>query len=169
MNYEKLVKIDNEALDIEWVQQPSNMMKATTTTANARLEMDKAADALDLVYAELDKKIRSDPDKYGLDKVTDNSVKNAIIREEEYQDAKAEALNAKYDYEIAKGFVQSMEQKKSALEGLVKLFINSYFAGPSIPRDLSRELLEKKTKEERSKKTNAGVSRKLKRRRQQDE
>lgn len=169
VNYSKLVGIDDQALDIEWIEQPQNMLKVTHMTADRRLEMDRAADALDLVMAELDKKIRSDPAAYKLEKVTDTSVKNAVIRQPEYQEAKEEHLNAKYEYELSKGVVEAVGQKKSALEGLVKLFMNQYFAGPSVPRDLQTELLNKKREEEQAKRTNKGIAGKLKRRRSKNE
>ena len=42
----------------------------------------------------------------------------------------------------------AIDQKKSALENLVKLHGQMYFAGPSIPRDLDKEW-EKREKEKR--------------------
>jgi|AntDeeMinimDraft_5_1070356.scaffolds.fasta_scaffold06636_5 hypothetical protein len=169
INYSKLVSIDDQALDIEWLEQSRNMLKVTHMSADRRAEMDKVADALDLEFAVLDKKVRANPEKYELDKVTDAIVKNAIVREESYIAAKQEYLNAKYEYDLSKGAVQAMEQKKSALEGLVKLFMNQYFAGPSVPRDLQAELLNKRKEQEQQKTINKGITNKLKRRKTKNE
>ena len=48
-------------------------------------------------------------------------------------------------------------RQKTALENLVKLHGQQYFAGPSVPRDLSKEW----ERHERQKSVDAGVGKKL--------
>jgi hypothetical protein len=45
---------------------------------------------------------------------------------------------------VASTVVRAIDQKKTALENLVKLLGASYFAGPKAPRDLTQERLEEK-------------------------
>lgn len=164
MDYSEKIRIDEEALDLEWLDQPQRMLEITQLLADAKANMDDAADALDLEVAELDKKIRSNPEKYDLEKTTDKVVENAIIRQKSYIDAKREYLDARYEYDVAKGAVQAFEQRKSALENLVKLHGQEYFAGPRVPRDLPKERKNKVQKDkEASKKLKSGIAKKLKR------
>jgi hypothetical protein len=50
-----------------------------------------------------------------------------------------------------------MTMRKEMLEGMIKLLAQSYFAGPSVPHDLS------KLKAEREKKTEANIGTRLRR------
>jgi hypothetical protein len=155
MNYEDDIRIDHSALDIEWLGQAELMIKYTRNAAQARMELDQAKQSLDIIRAGLDKDIRESPKQYGIEKVTDKAVESTIITLIEYQDAFQEYLDTKYEADMAQGAVQAFQQRKDALVELVRLHGQSYFAGPSIPRDLAWE------REAFQKKTNAGVSSKL--------
>lgn len=159
INYSEDIRIDESSLDVEWLDQPVKMLEYSRHAAEMRREMDRAKDALDLSKAELDRKIRTRPEKFGLEKVTEGAVVNAIIAHEDYQNALSDYNDARYENEVAQGAVRAFEQRKSALENLVKLFGQQYFAGPTLPRDLSNERLEI----ERNKRSDAGVAGKMKR------
>ena len=146
MNYEQDTTIDPSALDVEWLEQASLMIKYVKHAAQTRLELDKAKDVLDICKAGLDKAIRADPEAFEILKLTETVILNTIIVEGEYQKVNEIYLETKYESDMAKGAVQAIEHKKSALENLVKLHGQQYFAGPSVPRDLSKEW-ESKTKQ----------------------
>ena len=138
-NYEKDISIDNTALDIEWLNQASLMMKYVKIAAQTRMEMTRAKENVDIVKAQLDTKIRANPELYGASKVTEPVVYNTILLQEEYTKANTRYLQASFEADMASGAVRAFDQKKSALENLVRLFNSSYFAGPSVPRDLNQE------------------------------
>jgi len=139
MSYETDVTIDPDALDVEWLRQPQLMIKYAKISAEAKMEVLSAKENLDLVRAELDKDIRSDPDKFGIAKITESAVLNTIISNQRYKKANSEYLEKQYEYEMSRGAIQALEHKKDALENLVRLFGQQYFAGPNVPRDLSFE------------------------------
>lgn len=139
MNYEQDIRIDEQSLDVEWLEQPSLMMKYARISANARMELDRTKEMLELTKAELDRAIRSDPDKYGIPKVTDAAITAAIITNERYKDVSNELIQAKFDADIASSAVRAIDVRKDALENLVRLHGMQYFAGPSIPRDITSE------------------------------
>ena len=151
MNYEKDIEIDDTALDIEWLEQPRKMMQYSKNAAFRRMKLEEAKQALDITKAEVDKKIRKNPEKFGIEKITENVISATILIANEYQEAYAEYLTAKYESDMASGAVQAFEQRKSALENLVKLHGQQYFAGPKIPRDLNWE------REQRQKKVDEGI------------
>jgi hypothetical protein len=159
MNYEIDITIDEGALDVEWLEQPRLMLKYARNAAEARKALDEAKEKLDFVKADLDRKIRTDPEDYGLMKVTEPTVAAAIFTCDEYKEANKDYIQAKFDADIAQGATFAFNARKDALENLVRLHGQQYFAGPKIPRDLA---WEKKAHDE---KVNAGIASKLTRRR----
>lgn len=139
MNYEKDVAIDGEALDQEWLRQPSIMMEYCKHSAKCQMELDASKEMLDVVKAGLDKAIRENPERYDINKVTETVIMNTVIVQEAYTEAYGEYLKVKYEADIAKAAVRAIEQRKDALENLVRLYGQQYFAGPKMPLEINRE------------------------------
>jgi len=151
LNYERDVSIDPDQLDTEWLEQPRLMLAYTKHEARCRRQYDTAKANLNVVEAEIDGDVRSNPDRYGIPKVTETAVKNAVIMSKEYKEAQEELREAEYELNMASAAVRSMYGKKDALENLVRLYGQNYFAGPKMPRDLSAEW-ERKQSQVRSNK-----------------
>lgn len=156
INYEEDVVIDESMLDVEWLDQPRMMMKYTQYAAEARKRLDEAKEAMDVKYAELDRDIRDNPSDFELEKITETIVQETIKRQEDYKEAVQEWIDAKYEWEMATAAVRAMDQRKVALENLVRLHGMSYFAGPSAPRDLTEE--RENAEKERQKRANKAAS-----------
>lgn len=139
MDYEKDVNIDPNSLDVEWLEQPNMMLKYGRIAAQTKLDMDKAKEKLEVVKAELDKDIRLNPEKYDIAKLTESVVASTILLQPEYKEASEAYIEATYEFNMARYAVQAISDRKDALENLVKLHGMLYFAGPSVPRDLSKE------------------------------
>ncbi len=152
-NYEEDIKIDPNALDAEWLEQADLMRKYAKHAADTRKAADDAKEALDVGKARIEMDIRTSPQQYGLEKVTEGAIQSTILLQEEYQTLVKEYNDAKYENEVAVAVVRAIDQKKTALENLVKLLAASYFAGPQAPRDLYAENLE----HQKRKKDNAKV------------
>lgn len=157
--YEKDISIDETALDIEWLRQSDLMRQYGQKVAELRLEMDQASEIVDIIYAELDKKIRDKPEDFNLGKITEGIVKSTITDHEDHKDAKRKFLKARYEYEMAKAAVTALEHKKEALKNLVILHGQQYFAGPTVPRILDEE---RQSFEERETKANTQSNKKIK-------
>ena len=126
-------------LDREWQEQPHTFHKYAVILANARLDHDHAKQALDLVSAELSRAIRANTERFGVGKVTEDSVQIAVVVQAEYQRAVRFLNEAKYDVDIAKAAVDALQQKKSALENAVVLWSRDYSAVPRLrPEDNQR-------------------------------
>jgi hypothetical protein len=138
MTYAQDIKIDDQLLDVEWCEQPEKMVKYCSIMAEAEKTMDLAKEKLEAVKAEIDKDVRSNPAKYGLDKITDKVAENTVVLQDQYKEASTAYINAKYEFKMAQGAVKAFEQRKDALENLVKLHGQSYFAGPRVPHDLAQ-------------------------------
>jgi len=85
MNYEKDITIDDSALDLEWLDQPKLMLKYAQYVAQLSMERDILKEQVDVVKAELDAEIRTDPEKFGLSKITEGAVSNTILVQEKYK------------------------------------------------------------------------------------
>lgn len=140
LNYEQDLSIDESALDLEWLGQASLMIRYTEASARARREVDRTKEKLSVKRAELDKKIRKNPDKYDIEKITESVISNTIIVQASYKLIQDELIDAQYEHQMASGAVQAVEQRKQALENMSKLLGLQYFAGPKTPRDLPHEV-----------------------------
>lgn len=137
MSYEDDMYIDENALDVEFLDQPAKVVKYARLLAEARRDKDLAKEALDLTKAEINLDIRDNPEKYGLTKITVDAVEACILMEKRYEEAVKEYNDANYEVNVLQGVVNALEHRKSALENLVKLYGQQYFAGPKIPHDLT--------------------------------
>ena len=155
MNYEDDIRIDETALDVEWLEQPRLMLKYARYAAECKKRLDLAKEHLDLISAQIDRDIRTNPSNYDLVKPTDTSIKALILLEEDYQDAFKKLTNAKFEVDLAMNAVFAFNARKDALQNLVVLHGQRYFAGPKVPRDLTWE------KAKHEDKVNAGISEKI--------
>ena len=160
MNYEQDMTIDPDALDVEWIEQPRLMLRYAQHASKLKMEVERAKEKLDIIRADLDKKVRLNPEKFGIVKLTESVISSTIITQEEFITGNEEFLEVAYEANMAQGALRALEGKKAALENLVKLHGQQYFAGPSVPRDLSKEWEQ----HERQKVVDAGVGSKMKRR-----
>lgn len=103
-------------------------------------------DALELVEAEIDRNARNNPEDYGIEKVTETSVANAIKLQEKYQKARADLykVKASCEEEVAKArhamgihqvFVDAMDALKKNLESYAYIWQATYFAQPKLRGD----------------------------------
>ena len=140
-NYERDRQIDPTALDVEWLDQANRFGRYAEAAAYAEQKLDKAKETLEVIKAQLDSRIRQDPDKYlGKDvKITNPAVDAVILQHKDYTEANETYLKAKLNFGLLTAAVKTMAQRKDALENLVRLQGQNYFASPREPRDLGQE------------------------------
>ena len=150
LDYREDLEIDLSNLHEEWLRQPMLYSQYAEASAEALRQKDLAKNKLEVVKAQLDLAIRSDPAKFELGKITEAAITNTILLQEEYQEVYREYIQAKYEFDILCGVVKSFDQRKTALENEVRLWGAQYFAGPKEPvaigktfGDGARELLSK--------------------------
>ena len=142
-SYDDDLRIDIDQLDVEWLRQPRLYMKYAEMAEQADLEVKKAKEKMELEYAKSFRKILDEFDK----KPSDSMIDALILSDyPEYGEAKSAYAEAIYRANVLAAVVKAMDQRKSAIEGLVKLWAGQYFSGPREPRDTSvmRELVDKR-------------------------
>lgn len=139
MNYLKDIRIDETALDIEWLEQAELAIRYGRYWNECNEEYVRAEENIKVVRAELIAKANDDPDKYlgaGV-KPTVANIESFYRNHKLHKEAKErwiKAMTAKNEAEIIKSEIAFT--RKAALEALVQLHGQNYFAGPKIPRDL---------------------------------
>lgn len=136
-DYKKDLMIEPDALDIEWIEQPRLYMKWAEISAKAEDRVKLAKEALEVTDAKIDKEIRSSGEK-----VTETQIKSKISLDERHQKALQDYNDALYKSNLYSSAVRAMEQRKNALENMVRLMIGQYFAGPKEPRELKKEYIK---------------------------
>jgi len=158
MNYEQDIRIDEQALDVEWLEQPSLMLKYARHAAHCRMALDQAKENLELVKAQLDNEIRKNPSDFDIEKITEAVMMNTILNQAPYQEASEEYIKAKFEADIAQGAVRAFDARKDALENLVRLNGQQYFAGPRMIRNIHQE---REKKEEERKELSSNIARRI--------
>ncbi len=145
--------IDPMKLDQEWVKHPKQYHVWAKKFADAQFEFDKSKSKLELVKATLDSEIRSQPESFGLSKITENVVTNTIITQPEHRQATKELNEKRHELEILKAGVTALEHKKRQLTVLAELWIRDYYSTPTV-HGTSEEGkdFEKRTARERGRK-----------------
>ena len=161
MSFERDMVIDVTALDVEWTEQAQLAMRYGRLWVDAKERMEKAKENVKLVQAELNVKINKDPEKYlgeGV-KATGANVEACVMNHKDYKAAREQFLDSVKEHdllEIAKNEISFT--RKAALENLVVLHGQNYFAGPNMPRDLKKEVDKRRESREFAKnKANAKV------------
>lgn len=124
--------IDRNRLDDEWVDHPAMYHYWACHAAEAQIRYDETKSKLDLIKAELDDDIRTDPQAYGVKKVTEKAIENAILIQPSYKSVLKKMHQARHDLEIARANLNSLEHKKRALSLLTELWIRDYYSDPAI-------------------------------------
>jgi len=145
LNYEQDLDIDPDALDVEWLRQPRLFMKWAELYAEAKAAEKEAKQNMEVVDAQMSTVVRLNPEEHlGELKVTETSIANAVKLTPECDKARKIYVKAVYRAELLKNAVAAFDQRKTALEELVKLHGQNYFSGPSVPRNIHIELDRRK-------------------------
>jgi hypothetical protein len=147
--------IDQNKLDEEWLDQAEQFHNAAVQLALAKFRRDERKAALEVVRADVTLDVYSNPTtRYRLPKLTEKTAEAAVARDKRVRVATKAYNQAKYKVEMLEALVNGFEQRKTALENLVKLEARDYFAEPRVrvaqnsseDRKVKRRLETKKEK-----------------------
>ncbi len=127
------LEIDPLRLDEEWLNQPAQRQIWGEQLADAQFEQDQAKSMLEVVRAETDRDVRDNPEDYGVTKVTETSVANAVIVHPSVRQATKKLNEARHKVNVLQAAVDGLEHRKRALTVLVELQGQDYFATPKMP------------------------------------
>lgn len=135
-------ELDKNRLDMEWARQPGLYHEYALILADARKEHEQAKADKELVEAEQSKKIRENPESFGLERVTEAGLEKAVGLTREYRAVVKRVIDAKHAVDVAEAVVWTLEHRKKALENLVTLRMADYYSEPRGPKGVSRDQLD---------------------------
>ncbi len=138
--------IDKNRLDEEWINQPKLFFKISCQLATAQRKESEARASREVIKAEIAAKMRKDPEKYGLEKATEAAINSRMMTIKRYKEAQALRLKRMHRTSILQAAVFALNHRKSALEKLVSLHGQQYFATPQPKDETSRETIEELNK-----------------------
>lgn len=144
MSWRQELKIDRYSLESELVRQPQLYMTWALKAVRAGIEKDDAVNDLEIVKAEVDEKIRNNPERYGIPegKVTDRAIKLAVAKHKRVNKYFRHMLKKKKQEKILNEAKKGFEQRKKMLESLVSLNIQLHFAEPKVPLAKQAEIYD---------------------------
>ncbi|KXH69814.1 MAG: hypothetical protein AM326_01705 [Candidatus Thorarchaeota archaeon SMTZ-45] len=143
LNYKDDLAIDKDSLEECLVEQPELYAKWSQVWAQAVRERDEAKEALNLVKAELDMKIRKSWDILGFDKKpTDMAITTWICAQKDYRDANFILIQATYNVNVLEAAKWAFQHRKDALDNLTKLFLSNYYADSKAVGKETRDMLD---------------------------
>lgn len=161
MNYEEDIRIDESALDVEWLEQGPLAIRYGRHAVHMAAEVRRLEEVKKTIRSELVLEANKNPSKcLGKDKPNAADIEAYYRDHQRYKDVIEELLEAQEEAEYAE--VAKNEicfTRKKALEMLVELHGQQYFAGPTMPRDLTEE----RALRQRQKRSDAGVAAKMRR------
>ncbi|MCP4761745.1 MAG: hypothetical protein GY870_08185 [archaeon] len=141
-NYEEMVGIDQENLDIEWVNHSKNFYKISKKLSKKEKEWKNKWEDVKTKRAELMQELKEENPK-----ATGPQMESYYRTHAEYKEVKQEMLELEYEKNDLNFVVESMRHRKIALENLVKLYGMEYFSDPKTPKNVDREENKPKAKE----------------------
>lgn len=141
LNYKEDVKIDEAALDLEWLDQAELAIKYGKEWVALKKKVTILDEKIKVLRSKLINKAWNFPDE-----CLGQGVKPADQKVEAYYRAHKKHIKLKEEWIEAQAELDLVEiakneiafTRKSALENMVKLYVANYFAGPNVPRDLSK-------------------------------
>lgn len=168
LDYDKDLTIDPQALDVEWLRQPRLYMRYAEQLANAREYLSRASERLDITRAEAGNKARENFAAAGT-KTTVDMVRDAAQNDPDVKADSDAVIKAEHEVNILQAAVRAFDQRKDALENMVRLHGQMYFAGPSVPRDIGKEFAAHNSEDAQSISVREGIAKRMRSTPSQDE
>lgn len=127
---EHCLRIDELRLVEEWVAQPVLIYKALEAQGQARRELDAAKDQMAALQAHLSQQIRSNPEEFGIDKITEKAIESTISLVPDVVKLQATMRQLKYSVDMYAALTTALDHKKKALENIVVLQNQAWHAEP---------------------------------------
>lgn len=136
-------KIDIYNLHKENQINPSLIEKYGKRWAKARRNKKAADKNMKVVYAKVEKKVRSDPKEYGIEgKVTEAAIKTAVSLSKEYEEAYGKYLDACEQEDLMDVGRDTVGDRRAALGEETKLFLAGYYSDPIIPKEFGEKQID---------------------------
>ena len=142
-NFE-LLDIDPNNLDKEWLNQPRFFFRYASELADARRDHESAKAELKVVAAQKSNRFRKKAAIKG-EKTTESQISSLVQSNSDYVLAEQQMIAARHRMDVLDAAVTALEHRKHALENMVRLHGQSYFATPRSSSD-NKDVVENSRK-----------------------
>lgn len=122
--------IDPLKLDEEWQTHSQMVYAAAKEVADCQQVLDNAKILAEREYAIAYLDVKRAPGNYGLDKVTEDGVRNTVLVQDNYNLYQQEVVKAKHELMMAEAAATALEHRKRALTKMVDLWLHEYYSDP---------------------------------------
>lgn len=126
------LEIDELRLDKELKIQAKMVRHWSEVVAERQAQYDSSKAALEITDAEISQSVRKNPESFGIEKVNNDAVKEAVLTHPDHKIAQKKVIKARYELDVAKAAVSGLQDKKRALSLLTELFIRDYYSEHSL-------------------------------------
>jgi hypothetical protein len=134
------LEIDPDALDVAWVNQPGLMAHWAAKLERCRHRLEIAKSNERLREAQMDAKVRSQPERYKIKRLSEGAINSVIAQDATLLELQQATRAAQREVSLHSAAVDAIHQRRYALQNLVQLLTMDYFAGPKMPRNLREEV-----------------------------
>jgi len=161
INFERDMKIDEQSLDVEWLKQTELAHLYNQHYAQCYKDLQIAQEEVKTIRSSLIRKANKFPEIHCLKpKPTAGDIEAYYRTHPKYKRLKTKVIDLEYEKNMAElGKNEINYTRKAALEQLVTLLGQSYFAGPRAPRNLTKE--RKKAEKERQQRNLTRIGKKM--------
>ena len=129
-DYKKDIKIDENNLKQEWIEQASHFLYYAEAHAEALHIRDLKKAKLEYVYAVMYSEIKKDWGKFFKDKPTESAIKEHIAMNSKFKKSERKYINSCKDANLMLAAKMAFEHRKKALENLTSLKIGGFYSEP---------------------------------------
>lgn len=130
---DSIFNIDRSSLDEEWAGQPELFYTHAEKLAFAKKELEHRRAQVDIAKAKVSLDVRRNPKEYKIDcRLTDKLIEQVVTVDVRVRRATAALQTSQHAVNILQAAVQALDHRKRALEGLVSLHGQGYFAAPRV-------------------------------------
>lgn len=148
--FKSRLSVDPCNLEIECRDQSVLLEEVGEITAEIKRVSRAAKEHLEYIKADLSTRIRKEPEKYDITKITEGAVASAVVLQPEYQKAVEEMLDAMEHADTFSTLLIAVEQRKSLIKDAVSLYIHEYYLSQKLTGE--EQNLGKVTEEQIAKK-----------------
>jgi hypothetical protein len=143
-SYENEVAVNKDELEIDLEKLSSQYLYWSRFDVEAKEEKEKAEQRLEVIKAQVDSDVRTNPAKFGMDKATETAIRNVVVLSAVVQAAESEVIKATKNARLLTSAISSFDKKASALGHLVDLWKNGYYSSKGVSKEMREGIEHKK-------------------------
>lgn len=148
LDFEKDISINKYKLDEECLSHSSIYARYSLKQVEAKIEISKAKDFLELIQSERNLSFREGLVKIGT-KTTESMIDKLVSSDTQVIEAKEKLREAEDIYSKLSVAVSAFEHRKSELDNLVKLYCSGYYSIPNSNSEAQKNINERTSRDVR--------------------